>query len=91
VGSSLVNWNFGDGNVSSELNPTNEFKTLGEFGISFSGATPEGCQIITLGYINITGTSTPNREILMPSGTLTLYPNPNAGNFNIQPNFVIFG
>jgi len=23
----------------------------------------------------------------MPSGTLTLYPNPNAGNFNIQPNF----
>lgn len=87
VGSSLVNWNFGDGNVSSELNPTNEFKTPGEFGISFSGATPEGCQIITLGYINITGTSTPNREILMPSGTLTLYPNPNAGNFNIQPNF----
>jgi PKD repeat protein len=86
-GSSQVNWNFGDGNISTELNPTNEYKTPGEYGISFSGNTTEGCQILTLGYINITGTSTPNQEIIMPSGTITLYPNPNSGFFNIQPNF----
>lgn len=87
VGSSQVNWNFGDGNISTELNPSNEYKTPGEYGISFSGITQEGCQIMTLGYINITGTSTPNREITMPSGTLTLFPNPNTGQFYIQPNF----
>lgn len=87
TGSSSVNWNFGDGNLSTDLNPTNEFKSPGEYGISFSATTPEGCQIVTLGYLNITGTSTSNREILMPSGTLSLYPNPNSGIFNIQPNF----
>jgi bacillopeptidase F len=87
AGSSQVNWNFGDGNVSTELNPSNEFKIPGEYGISFSGIAQEGCQVMTLGYINITGTATPNREVTMPSGTLTLFPNPNAGQFYIQPHF----
>lgn len=87
AGSSLVNWNFGDGNVSTDLNPTNEYKTPGEYGVSFTAATPEGCQIPTLGYINITGTATSNRELMMPSGSLSIYPNPNSGIFNIQPNF----
>jgi hypothetical protein len=87
VGSSQVNWNFGDGNLSSELNPTNEYKAPGEYGISFSGTTQEGCQIMTLGYINITGTATTNRELEMPAGSLQIYPNPNEGIFHIQPNF----
>ena len=87
VGSSQVNWNFGDGNISSELNPTNEFKAPGEYGISFSVSTQEGCQVTTLGYINITGTATTNRELEMPAGSLQIYPNPNEGVFYIQPNF----
>ncbi len=39
-----INWNFGDGNTSTEVAPTHVYENSGNFGVTLSILSPSGCQ-----------------------------------------------
>ena len=39
-----INWNFGDGNTSTELAPTHIYEIPGNFGVTLSVLSPSGCE-----------------------------------------------
>jgi len=86
-GGAAVFWHFGDGGTSAELNPNYEYKRSGEYGVSFAAASTGGCRVLSLGFLNITGTATSASSLQMPAGTLRLFPQPNTGQFYLWPDF----
>ncbi len=40
----MINWNFGDGNTSTEVSPTHIYETPGNYGVTLSILSPSGCQ-----------------------------------------------
>ena len=43
-----INWDFGDGNTSTELTPTHIYEIPGNFGVTLSVLSPSGCETETV-------------------------------------------
>ena len=75
-------WNFGDGNLSFDINPTNTWTSLGTFTITLL-ADSFGCQITRTKSIQIVNGNCPGGvgidEKLL--NNISIYPNPTNGKF----------
>ena len=77
-------WNFGDGNLAFDVNPTHTWSSLGTFTITLT-ADSFGCQVIrtkTIQIVNGTCPGTGVDEQLLSN--ITVYPNPTNGKFVVS-------
>ncbi len=78
-----VNWDFGNGDTSTELNPKYTYPEDGKYTMSFTATNSEGCTIsyqkeITVGYFRALGL-----DNLDPT-TWNAYPNPTTSIVNLE-------
>ena len=77
--SSSYFWNFGDGNSSTETNPTHNYSIQGTYNVELI-ASNEACDSKTyLSSVTVTTTGIDNNI----KDFITVYPNPTNGNINI--------
>lgn len=74
-------WNFGDGNISTEQNPTHTYTVAGTYAVSLIAINARGCQDITQQEIVI---AKPQGMVDQVANHLQFYPNPTNGPLNIQ-------
>ena len=81
-GTAIYAWDFGDGNTSTEMNPTHLYSAAGTY-------------TVTMTVTNDCGTSTFTNDIIVTTvgveeiaglGTITVYPNPSTGLFQLDVN-----
>ncbi len=79
-GADNFSWNFGDGQTSTETNPTHIYTTSGNFVVTLQAINPCGASVLQKTIsIEIIGTETP-----IWVKNFNLFPNPAAGNFTVQ-------
>ncbi len=71
------NWSFGDGNGSSEENPTHTYARPGRYEVCLTIATPEGCTSTKCEWVSATDTTPQPKHC---KAAFTLRPANNAGN-----------
>ncbi len=76
TGATEYNWNFGDGNVSSDNNPSHNYGTNGSYTVTLE-ASNGNCTDVHTFEVLVTGTE----EIM--SQNISLYPNPAQDQINI--------
>jgi hypothetical protein len=93
---SSYTWNFGDGNTSSDVNPTHTYANAGTYNVTLTAVSSQGCANGTF-QANVTVTAPPTTALSEDlSRVAVIFPNPNNGKFNIQlqelptPNTQIF-
>ena len=60
AGATNYTWNFGDGNISSNLNPTNTYTNAGSYSVTLAANGPGGTNTLTLtNYIVVTNPPPP--------------------------------
>jgi PKD repeat protein len=75
-------WDFGDGNTSTDLNPTHLYADTGAYDVTLTVTGPCGTDVITESiWSNTIGV-----EELAIFQSLDVYPNPNNGNFTVELN-----
>ncbi len=72
------NWNFGDGKTSTEKNPTVTYTKFGDFVVTLTVTSADGCTATLTKPFVVTGI-----EDELFAAQTTLFPNPNNGNFNL--------
>ncbi len=79
-------WNFGDGTVSTDENPTHQYTQSGEYVVSLVVTNPTGCSSFALDTVQVTknGVSGTNPGIPTPVENIIVYPNPAVDELNIQ-------
>lgn len=60
-------WNFGDGNTSTETSPTYDFQSFGNFTVTLTATTASGCQSSSSAFIGIPFIDV-NISVFTPSG-----------------------
>lgn len=61
-------WDFGDGNTSGTVNPSNTYASAGIFNVSLIAYSPQGCTDTTLGIIHVIGAPVAEFSLSPPSG-----------------------
>lgn len=81
---SIYSWNFGDGNTSTQIQPSHTFTTPGSYTVTLIASNACGDSDTTTQQIEVLGLST-----LFEQGVI-LYPNPNEGVFTLDglKNFI---
>jgi PKD repeat protein len=81
---SMYSWNFGDGNTSTQIQPSHTFTTPGSYTVTLIASNACGDSDTTTQQIEVLGLST-----LFEQGVI-LYPNPNQGVFTLDglKNFI---
>lgn len=81
-GTSTYAWTFGDGGTSTEMNPTHIYATVGTFTVTLTVTNECGTDTFT-GTIT---TSNVGLEEIDGLGTISVYPNPSEGIFQMEVN-----
>ncbi|MEZ4847465.1 MAG: S8 family serine peptidase [Bacteroidia bacterium] len=86
TGGESFDWNFGDGNTSTEENPKHNYTAAGVYTAGLSVTSKEGCIAATSKKITVTGTypySVGINDILDNLGSIDIIPNPTSGKFQV--------
>lgn len=80
TGATAYSWDFGDGNTSTDANPTHTYAQSGQYSVRMTATTPCG---------NVTTTQTFQFWAVSVDPTsetfgMSVYPNPNEGQFTLQ-------
>lgn len=75
----VMNWDFGDGNNSTETNPTHTYSASGMYEVSLVVSNFCGADTFTQSFTVIATSRTPLPDL----SALAIYPNPNNGQFQI--------
>lgn len=78
AGATSYQWNFGDGQTSTQDNPVHDYATGGVYTVTLIAGSPCGADTL-MQTIGLTGSGEPSRP-----GYLRLFPNPNAGVFSVE-------
>lgn len=81
VNADFYNWNFDDGNTSTEENPVHTFPTPGSYNVALSASNAQ-CSRTTSEPIFLQPSSVRNE---MRSPPLRVFPNPGTGQFCLRP------
>jgi Zn-dependent metalloprotease len=73
-------WYFGDGDSSSEVNPTHDYATEDSFTVTLIVTNSAGCECAYITQVR--GANVSVRDF--QTQNITLYPNPNKGSFSIK-------
>lgn len=80
-------WDFGDGNTSTEQNPSNQYYFAGTYQVSLIASGPDSCEAAALMEIVVEGTYPYNvgvEDELTRLGNVVIYPNPGQGQYFID-------
>ncbi len=77
-------WYFGDGDSSTEVNPTHDFSTADSFEVQLIVTNAAGCACSQTKKIKGANVSVSNLNLK----NITLYPNPNSGSFVIDSDLI---
>jgi hypothetical protein len=78
---SLV-WDFGDGNTSSELEPSHTYSDAGDYLIRLIATDAEGCESVYSSIVRVDSYLTRVNEV--QENDFIIYPNPFIGSVNIS-------
>jgi hypothetical protein len=76
-------WDFGDGAVSFDQNPTHTYTTVGLYTVSQTVTSADGCIATALEDILVEATTTNVSTVTAPA-PMTVFPNPTAGSLQVQ-------
>ncbi|MEZ4826189.1 MAG: T9SS type A sorting domain-containing protein [Bacteroidia bacterium] len=80
-------WDFGDGNTSTDQNPSNQYYYAGNYTITLIASGPDSCMAYALQEIVVEGTYPYNvgvEDALAKAGKTSVFPNPGSGLFYID-------
>ena len=75
-------WDFGDGNTSSELEPSHTYSDAGDYLISLIATDAEGCESVYSSIVRVDSYLTKVNEV--QENDFIIYPNPFIGSVNIS-------
>jgi PKD repeat protein len=76
-------WDFGDGNSSTQTNPSHTYSSSGIYVVTLTG-TLNGCTNTSLVTINVGGVTIDETDF---ENSISIHPNPNSGIFELSMNF----
>ncbi len=83
-GAETYEWNFGDGNTSSDANPTYSFSEAGIYTVSLIATSRNGCASSATMTITVDEDIDTSVETLLNSDDLMIYPNPTSDRLTIE-------
>ncbi len=84
TGASTYAWSFGDGNTSTDLNPSHTYTQPGTYLVTLSAKAAGGCIDADTLSITVNGFPTSLDKLQSSYGKVQLYPNPSAGIFTLD-------
>lgn len=85
TGATEVLWNFGNGQVSTDRNPSTIYSKAGAYLVSLSATNADGCSDVSVKTIQV-GTSTSTQEQEALAYSLNVFPNPAQDEVNVSFN-----
>ncbi len=79
-------WNFGDGTLSTDQNPSHTYAAMGEYYVSLTVTNADGCTASIVDTIQVLDGSTSINETIELTG-IKVFPNPVHRILNIETNF----
>ncbi|MDX2249955.1 MAG: S8 family serine peptidase [Bacteroidia bacterium] len=87
TGATAWSWDFGDGNTSTDQNPSNQYYFAGTYTVSLLTSGADSCQASAIQEIVVEGTYPYNVSIddrLADIGQVIIFPNPGSGQYFID-------
>ena len=81
-------WNFGDGIRSTEQNPSHTYTALGEYLVSLTVTSSNGCTASVIETIQVVDASSSTKNFIELTG-VKVYPNPTSNYLNIETSFAV--
>ena len=82
-GATRLLWNFGNGQVSTDNNPSTTYANAGAYQVTLSASNDSGCSDVSVKTIQI-GTSTSTQEQETLAYQLNIFPNPTQDEVNVS-------
>ena len=79
-------WNFGDGTLSTEQNPSHTYTETGDYYVSLTVTNANGCTASSIEMIQVLDASSSINEPIELTG-IKVFPNPAHQSINIETNF----
>ena len=81
-------WNFGDGTRSTEQNPSHTYTALGEYLVSLTVTSSNGCTASVIETVQVVDASSSTKNFIELTG-VQVYPNPTSNHLNIETSFAV--